>query len=121
MVMAKSNGWRSCSWYDCFKPRALNRLEKHTPAWPMPKIFKLANKNKVISGIFSGATINTVSMLCIEDALDGLKWAKSIGGLKGLVKRSNSNLAVIADWVKKTDWIDFLAEDVETRSVLPYV
>ena len=97
-------------------PRALKRLEEYTPAWPMPKIFKLAKKNKVISGIFSGATINTVSMLCIEDALDGLKWAKSIGGLKGLVERSNSNLAVVADWVEKTDWIDFLAEDAETRS-----
>ena len=97
-------------------PRALKRLEEYTPAWPMPKIFKLAKKNKVISGIFLGSTINTVSMLCIEDALDGLKWAKSIGGLKSLVERSNSNLAVVADWVEKTGWIDFLAEDVETRS-----
>lgn len=97
-------------------PRALKRLEEYTPAWPMPKIFKLAKNNKVISGIFSGATINTVSMLCIEDALDGLRWAQSIGGLKALVQRSNDNLAEVAAWVEKNDCIDFLAEDPETRS-----
>lgn len=97
-------------------PRALKRLEEYTPPWPMPKIFKLAKKNKVISDIFTGATINTVSMLCIEDALDGLRWAQSIGGLEGLVQRSNNNLASVANWVEKTDWIDFLAEDAETRS-----
>jgi phosphoserine aminotransferase len=97
-------------------PRALKRLETYSPPWPMPKIFKLAKKNSVISGIFSGATINTVSMLCVEDALDGLNWAESIGGLEGLIKRSDANLKVLADWVETTDWIDFLAEDPETRS-----
>ena len=97
-------------------PRALQRLESYTPPWPMPKIFKLAKKNKVISGIFSGATINTVSMLCVEDAIDGLDWADSIGGLKALVQRSQSNLRAIEDWVSQRDWIDFLAEDTDTRS-----
>ena len=97
-------------------PRALKRLETHTPSWPMPKIFKLAKNNKVISGIFSGASINTVSMLCVEDALAGLNWAESIGGLDGLIQRSNNNLQAVADWVAQTDWIDFLAEDPETRS-----
>jgi phosphoserine aminotransferase len=97
-------------------PRALKRLETYSPPWPMPKIFKLAKKNTVISGIFSGATINTVSMLCVEDALDGLNWAESIGGLEGLIKRSDANLKVLADWVEATDWIDFLAEDPKTRS-----
>ncbi|RCL30127.1 MAG: phosphoserine transaminase [Puniceicoccaceae bacterium] len=97
-------------------PRALERLETYTPPWPMPKIFKLAKKNKVISGIFSGATINTVSMLCVEDAIDGLNWADSLGGLNALINRSKSNLAAIEDWVERTDWIDFLADDVATRS-----
>ena len=82
----------------------------------MPKIFKLAKNKKLISGIFSGASINTVSMLCVEDALDGLKWAESIGGLDALIQRSNSNLEAIANWVDQTDWIDFLAEDPDTRS-----
>lgn len=97
-------------------PRALERLESYTPPWPMPKIFKLAKKNKVISGIFSGASINTVSMLCVEDAIDGLNWAESIGGLDSLIRRSNRNLEAVADWVAEKDWIDFLAEDPETRS-----
>ena len=97
-------------------PRAIERLESYTPPWPMPKIFKLAKNKKLISGIFSGASINTVSMLCVEDALDGLKWAESIGGLDALIQRSNSNLEAIANWVDQTDWIDFLAEDPDTRS-----
>lgn len=97
-------------------PRAIERLESYTPPWPMPKIFKLAKNKKLISGIFSGASINTVSMLCVEDALDGLKWAESIGGLDALIQRSNSNLEAIANWVDQTDWIDFLAEDPGTRS-----
>ena len=71
---------------------------------------------KLISGLFSGATINTVSMLCIEDALDGLKWAQSIGGLSGLIQRSTANLNCLAEWVDNTDWIDFLADDPATRS-----
>ena len=97
-------------------PKAIERLESYTPTWPMPKIFKLAKNKKLISGIFSGASINTVSMLCVEDALDGLKWAESIGGLEALIQRSNSNLEAIANWVDQTDWIDFLAEDPDTRS-----
>jgi phosphoserine aminotransferase len=97
-------------------PRAIERLESYTPPWPMPKIFKLAKNKKLISGIFSGASINTVSMLCVEDALDGLTWAESIGGLETLIQRSNSNLEAIANWVDQTDWIDFLAEDPDTRS-----
>lgn len=97
-------------------PRAIERLESYTPSWPMPKIFKLAKNKKLISGIFSGASINTVSMLCVEDALDGLTWAESIGGLEALIQRSNSNLETIANWVDQTDWIDFLAEDPDTRS-----
>lgn len=97
-------------------PRAVNRLETYTPQWPIPKIFKLAKNNKLIKGIFSGSTINTVSMLCIEDALNVLNWAESIGGLKALISRSNSNLELIKDWVEKTSWIDFLADDPETIS-----
>ena len=97
-------------------PRAVARLESYTPAWPLPKIFRLTKGGKLIKGIFEGATINTISMLCIEDALDGLNWATSIGGLPALLERSANNLQAIADWVEKTDWIDFLAEDPDTRS-----
>lgn len=97
-------------------PRAIERLESYTPAWPLPKIFRMTKGGKLISGIFTGATINTVSMLCVEDAYDGLQWAKSIGGLPTLIERSESNLTAIAEWVEKTDWVDFLAEDPATRS-----
>jgi phosphoserine aminotransferase len=97
-------------------PRAIERLENYTPPWPLPKIFRLTKGGKLISDIFSGATINTVSMLCVEDALDGLKWAESIGGLPALIKRSEQNLAAIAKWVEKTDWVEFLAEDPQTIS-----
>jgi phosphoserine aminotransferase len=97
-------------------PRAVERLESYTPAWPLPKIFRMTKGGKLISGLFSGATINTVSMLCVEDALDGLKWAQSIGGLSGLIQRSKANLACLAEWVDQTDWIDFLADDPKTRS-----
>jgi phosphoserine aminotransferase len=97
-------------------PRAAARLESHTPPWPMPKVFRLAKGGKLAEGIFKGETINTPSMLCVEDALDGLRWAESIGGLKGLVARSEGNLAAIAAWVAKTPWVDFLAEDAATRS-----
>lgn len=97
-------------------PRAVERLESYTPAWPLPKIFRLTKGGKLINGIFSGATINTISMLCVEDALDGLKWAENIGGLPALIQRSKANLAAIAGWVAKTDWIEFLAEDPETTS-----
>ncbi len=97
-------------------PRAIARLESYTPAWPLPKIFRLTKGGKLIDGIFSGATINTVSMLCVEDAVDGLRWAESIGGLPALIERSDANLAAIRNWVEKTDWIDFLAEDPATVS-----
>jgi len=97
-------------------PRAVARLESYTPPWPMPKIFRLTKGNKIIGGIFTGATINTPSMLAVEDALDGLNWAEGIGGLQGLIKRSKGNLAALSDWVAKTDWVDFLAGDETSRS-----
>ena len=97
-------------------PRAIERLESHTPPWPLPKIFRMTKGGKLISGIFEGATINTVSMLCVEDALDGLEWAEKLGGLPALIERSEANLKVIAEWVDARDWIDFLAEDPSTRS-----
>lgn len=97
-------------------PRAVARLESYTPAWPLPKIFQLTKGGKLIEGIFKGETINTPSMLCVEDALDGLKWSESIGSLKGLVARSEANLAAISAWVEKTPWMDFLAADKTTRS-----
>jgi phosphoserine aminotransferase len=97
-------------------PRAVQRLESYTPPWPLPKIFRLTSKGKLIEGIFKGETINTPSMLCVEDALDGLRWAESIGGLPALIARSEANLAAVADWVARTPWIDFLAEEPDTRS-----
>ncbi len=97
-------------------PRAVRRLETYTPPWPLPKIFRLTKNGKLIQGIFQGDTINTVSMLCIEDALDGLRWAEEIGGLPALIGRSQSNLQAVEDWVSKTPWIDFLANDRATRS-----
>ncbi len=97
-------------------PRAVARLESHTPAWPLPKIFRLTKGGKLIEGIFRGETINTPSMLCVEDALDGLRWAEGIGGLTALVGRAERNLGVVADWVARSDWADFLAEDPATRS-----
>lgn len=97
-------------------PRAVARLETYKPAWPMPKIFLMTKGGKLIDGIFQGETINTPSMICVEDALDGLKWAEKLGGLPALVKRSNSNLAALESWVKKAGWIDFLAEDKAVRS-----
>lgn len=97
-------------------PRAIERLETYSPPWPMPKIFRMTKGGKLIKGIFEGATINTVSMLCVEDAVDGLKWARSIGGLPSLIQRSEANLSAVTEWVEKTDWIDFLAEDPSTRS-----
>ena len=97
-------------------PRAVARLESHVPAWPMPKIFRMTNGGKLIEGLFEGETINTPSMLAVEDAVDGLKWAESIGGLDGLLARTRANFAVIDRWVAATPWIDFLAERPETRS-----
>lgn len=97
-------------------PRAVARLESHKPAWPMPKLFRLTKDGKLNEGIFKGETINTPSMLCVEDALDGLRWAEGIGGLKGLVARSEANLAAVAAWVAGSRWAAFLAEDPATRS-----
>jgi phosphoserine aminotransferase len=97
-------------------PRAVARLESHQPTWPLPKIFRFTKGGKLNEGIFRGETINTPSMLCVEDALDGLRWAESVGGLKGLIARSEANLQVVADWVAKRPWVDFLAQDPATRS-----
>ncbi len=97
-------------------PRAVERLESYTPPWPMPKIFRLTSGGKLNEGVFKGATINTPSMLCVEDALDGLNWADSIGGLKSLIQRSEDNLAELARWVESSDDVAFLANVPETRS-----
>ena len=97
-------------------PRAVARLESFTPDRPLPKIFRMTKGGKLNEGIFKGETINTPSMLCVEDAIDGLKWAESVGGLKGLVARSEANLAAIARWVATKPGYDFLAEDPATRS-----
>ena len=97
-------------------PRAVARLESYQPSWPMPKIFRMTNGGKLIKGIFEGDTINTPSMLCVEDYIDALQWSKSIGGLEGLIGRADANLKAIADWAAKTDWVDFLASDVAIRS-----
>ncbi|OKL44080.1 phosphoserine transaminase [Pseudovibrio exalbescens] len=97
-------------------PRAVERLETYTPAWPLPKIFRMTKGGKLIEGIFEGATINTPSMLCVEDYIDALKWGKDLGGLKALVNRADANANAIAMWVERTDWVDFLAVDPATRS-----
>ncbi len=97
-------------------PRAVERLESYTPAWPMPKIFRMTNKGKLIEGIFVGDTINTPSMLCVEDYIDALEWGQKLGGLEGLLARADANAGVIADWVARTPWIDFLAVRPELRS-----
>ncbi len=97
-------------------PRAVERLESYKPAWPLPKIFRLTKGGKLNEGIFEGETINTPSMLCVEDYLDALEWAKSIGGLAGTVARSDANAKAIADWVARTPWIAHLADDPAIRS-----
>jgi phosphoserine aminotransferase len=97
-------------------PRAVERLESYTPPWPMPKIFRLTKGGKLSEEIFTGSTINTPSMLCVEDQLDALTWAQSIGGLPALIARSEGNCQVLADWVAGSDWAEFLAEDRANRS-----
>ncbi len=97
-------------------PHAVARLESHKPAWPLPKIFRLTKGGKLNAGIFEGETINTPSMLCVEDYIDALQWAKSIGGLKALMARADANAGIIAEWVARTPWIEHLARVPGTRS-----
>ena len=97
-------------------PRAVERLESHTPAWPLPKVFRLMAKGKLAEGIFRGETINTPSMLAVEDAIYALEWAKEIGGLKGLIARSDANAAALNQIVKQRPWLGHLAADPATRS-----
>jgi len=97
-------------------PRAVERLETYKPAWPLPKLFRMTKGGKLIEGIFEGETINTPSMLCVEDYLDALNWAQGVGGLKALMARADSNAHAIAQWVERTAWVDFLARVPETRS-----
>ena len=97
-------------------PRAVERLEGYTPPWPLPKLFRMTENGKLDRALFEGSTINTPSMLCLEDYLDALSWVESVGGLDGAIARSDSNAAVIAHWVKRTSWVDFLARLPETRS-----
>ena len=92
-------------------PRALNRLETYSPKWPIPKVFRIANNQKVIKGIFEGSTINTPSMICVEDALDGLNWAEENGGLEFLLNTSKKSLDIIYNWVQKNDWVTFLSNN----------
>lgn len=97
-------------------PRAVERLESYVPPWPVPKVFRAASDGKIVPGFFEGDTINTPSLLVIEDAIDGLLWAQSIGGLPELVRRCEANLKIVAEWVSRTDWVEFLAGDPATRS-----
>ena len=97
-------------------PRAVERLENYQPSWPIPKIFRMASKKKFISGIFEGNTINTPSMLCVEDALDALNWVKSLGGINNFIDRSNQSFKYIDNWINKTNWAEFLAKEPNTRS-----
>jgi phosphoserine aminotransferase len=97
-------------------PRAVERLESYTPAWPLPKIFRMTAKGKINEALFRGETINTPSMLCVEDQIDALTWAASIGGLKALIARSEANLAAVSAWVARSRWAGFLAEQPATRS-----
>src|SRR6202023_2275634 len=97
-------------------PRAVDRLLQYTPSWPLPKLFRLKSQGKLNEAVFAGETINTPSLLAVEDALDGLRWAEEIGGLSALIARAEANLAAIAGWVDRTPWIDFLAKDPAIRS-----
>ena len=97
-------------------PRAVERLETYTPPWPLPKIFRLTKNGKINAGIFKGATINTPSMICVEDYVQALEWAKNLGGLEGLIERANANAAVINNWVEKTQWVEHLVADPAIRS-----
>src|SRR5437588_467166 len=116
VVAARRPGGEGAHGMLILSPRAVARLTSYTPPWPLPKIFRLTNNGKLIEGVFAGETINTPSMLCVEDYLDTLTWAKSIGGCKALVARSDANTKAIADWVARTPWIAFLTEDPTIRS-----
>ena len=97
-------------------PRAVERLETYTPAWPLPKLFRMTKGGKLVEGIFEGETINTPSLLCVEDYIDALQWAKSLGGGSALIARADANAKAIAEWVAATPWVDFLAKAPATRS-----
>jgi phosphoserine aminotransferase len=97
-------------------PRAVERLTTYSPPWPLPKIFRMTSGGKLTEGLFQGETINTPSLLCVEDYLDALNWAKGLGGLEALIGRADANAQAIADWVAKAGWVDFLAKDPATRS-----
>ena len=97
-------------------PRAVERLESHVPSWPLPKLFRLTKKGRLDAGIFAGETINTPSMLCVEDYLDALAWAESVGGLEGLIARADANARVLFDWIARTPWVENLAVDPATWS-----
>jgi phosphoserine aminotransferase len=97
-------------------PRAVERLMTYTPPWPVPKVFRLMSGGKLIEGLFAGETINTPSMLCVEDYLDALQWAQGIGGLAALMRRADANFGVLAEWVRRSPWIGFFAVDAATRS-----
>ena len=97
-------------------PRAIDRLESHTPPWPLPKLFRMTRNGKLDAALFEGSTINTPSMLCVQDYLDALDWVESVGGVEGTIARSNANASVIAEWVARTPWVEFLARVPETRS-----
>jgi phosphoserine aminotransferase len=97
-------------------PRALERLATYTPAWPIPKLFRVKNKGAIVHDVFEGVTINTPSMLCVEDYIDGMRWAQSIGGVDATVARARENSSVLYDWIKRTPWAEPLAADPKTRS-----
>jgi phosphoserine aminotransferase len=97
-------------------PRAVERLASHRPRWPLPKLFRLAEDGRLGDGLFRGETINTPSMLCVEDALDGLRWAESVGGLPGLIARCDESFSVLGRWVERTPWVGFLAAKAAIRS-----
>jgi phosphoserine aminotransferase len=97
-------------------PRAVERLETYTPPWPLPKLFRLTHGGTLIEAIFEGETINTPSLLCVEDYIDALNWGKSLGGLEALIARANANATALSDWVARTPWVDFLAADPKIRS-----
>ena len=97
-------------------PRAMERLETYEPEWPIPKLFRLASKKKIAKGVFEGSTINTPSMICVEDALDALNWVESIGGVTELIKISKKNLQIVSDWVNKSEWAQFMCKELQNRS-----